>query len=268
MTALPITAQALRRRRVGLFGWAAGLATTVGLVVVSFPAVRGDQSLDDAMNNIPPGVRALLGLQDGGISSPVGYLNSQLLTNMLPILLLVFGVGMAAWSIAGDEARGTLELTLSTPIGRARLATERGVALVAAVGALTLVAGTVLVALAPAAGLDKGLSGIRLLAACAIAALAALTFAALAFAIGAATGSRPAAIAGATSTAAGGYVVEGLARTVSPLRPVAEVIPWHWLISDGPLLRGITVENAGLPTLVTVVLLVAGIGLFTRRDLR
>ena len=53
------------------------------------------------------------------------------------------------WTIGGDEAAGTLELLLSNPIGRMRVAAERSGALVVELAALTAVAGIGLVVLAP-----------------------------------------------------------------------------------------------------------------------
>jgi hypothetical protein len=139
---------------------------------------------------LPPGVQRLLGL--GGqttLTSPVGYLNSQFFANLLPVMLLVFAVGMAAWAISGDEAAGTLELLLANPVSRARVAAERAGALLL-LATLTAVCAAALLATAPAVGLDKGLPAGRLLAASVACALLALVYAAVAFAVGAATGSR------------------------------------------------------------------------------
>jgi ABC-2 type transport system permease protein len=267
MTTLPIVGQALHTRRRGLVGWAAGLAAAIGLVVVSYPAVRGQHGIDQALAKIPPSVQQLLGLGKAGISSPVGYLNSQLVTNLLPVLLLVFGVSMAGWSIAGDEASGTLELVLSTPVGRGRLAAERALALVVAMAGLTVGTGILLMALAPTVRLTRGLPPARLMSACAAAGLAALVFAAIAFVVGAATGSRTSAVASASGVAAGGYLVEGLAHSVTALRPVADALPWHWLIAGSPLVNGTTWENSALPAALGLALLGLGVLLFRRRDL-
>ena len=44
---------------------------------------------------------------------------------MVPLLLLVAAIGAGARAIAGEEERGTLDLLLSTPVSRRRLALEK-----------------------------------------------------------------------------------------------------------------------------------------------
>lgn len=83
---------------------------------------------------------------------------------------------------------------------------------------LVAVSSAALVALAAPTGLDQGLPAVRLVQATVASGLLALTFAAVAFAIGAVTGNRPAALAGAAGLAVAGYLVEGLAPQVNALR--------------------------------------------------
>jgi ABC-2 type transport system permease protein len=187
---------AIRRRRAGLLWWSFGIAALAALLAVTYPSVRGNSELDKTFANLPPGVESLLGLGDGNLlTSPAGYLNSQFFANLLPIMLLIFAVGMAAWSVAGDEAAGTFELLVANPVSRARVALARLAALVVLLAVLAAVAALTLIALASTTGLDEGLTGGHLVAATLAATLVALTFAAVAFAIGAATGRRSAALA-------------------------------------------------------------------------
>ena len=49
---------------------------------------------------------------------------------MLPLLLLVFAIGLGARAIAGSEQEGTLELLLSNPVTRRTVVAERYLAMV------------------------------------------------------------------------------------------------------------------------------------------
>src|SRR5918912_2699876 len=127
---ITIVAHAVRRRRLGLLAWSLGLVGVVALIAVSYPTIRGNTQLDQTFAQLSPAVRSLLGLTgDTGLTSPVGYLDSQFFANLLPVLLLVFGIGCGAWAIAGDEDAGTLELLLANPVGRGALAPARFTAL-------------------------------------------------------------------------------------------------------------------------------------------
>jgi ABC-2 type transport system permease protein len=264
-----VLTQAVRRRRTGLLGWGLGLIGMCGLLAVAYPTVRDNHELDRTFGNLPAGVRTILGLRGGAaLSSPAGYLNSQYFANVLPVMFLVFAIGVAAWAVSGDEAAGTLELLLANPVSRTRVVAERAGALLAMLAGLTAVATGALAAMAPAAGLSTGLSPLRVAAATAGCALLATCFAALTFAVGAATGSRSAALAAGTGAAAAGYLIEGLAAQVRPLRPVRALDPWHWLLDHDPASHGLAWQTWLLPVATSAVLLAAGALRFTRRDLR
>ncbi len=263
-----VLVQVLWRRRLSLVWWCLGLLAGDALLAVAYPTVRDNSELDKTFAALPAGVQQALGLQAGAITSPAGYLNSQFFANLFPVLLLVFAIGLAAWSIAGDEGAGTLELLLSNPVSRTRVALERAAALAIELGAIAAVAGFGLVALAPPAGLTHGLGVDRLLEATLATGLLAMTFSAVAFAVGAASGSRSAAIAVAAAIAAVLYMIEGLAAQVDWLRPVREVSPWHWLLGTDPIRHGLVPQNWALPLAVSATLILLGTTIFARRNLR
>jgi ABC-2 type transport system permease protein len=265
---LAVLSHVLWRRRTGLAWWALGLVAVVGLLTVAYPTVRDNAELDKTFAGLSPSVQALLGLGGGlTLTSPAGYLNSQFFANLLPVMLLVFAVGVAGWAVAGDEAAGTLELLLANPISRARLAVGRAAALGLLLAALTATCALALAAMAPAAGLDRGLPALRMVQATVACGGLALVFAAAAFAVGAATGSRPSALGVAAALAVFGFVIEGLAQQVGTLRPVRAASPWHWLLGSDPLQHGLAWQAWALPLAVSALLVLLGTVGFARRDL-
>jgi ABC-2 type transport system permease protein len=265
---ISIVVHAVRRRRLGLLGWSIGLVGVVALIAVSYPAVRGNTELDQTFAQLSPAVRSLLGLTGNtGLTSPAGYLDSQFFANLLPVLLLVFGIGAGAWAIAGDEDAGTLELLLANPIGRGGVALARFAALTIMLAGLAAVAlAALLLARAPA-GLTQ-VSVPRLSAAVASSAALGLAYAAIAFAVGAVGGRRGAAIATASGLAVVGFVLEGLGEAVTSLRPLRDAMPWHWLLGTDPLRNGLSWESFGLPLTLALALAAIGTATFVHRDLR
>jgi ABC-2 type transport system permease protein len=183
-------------------------------------------------------------------------------------MLLTFGIGLAAWAIAGDEAAGTLELLLSNPVSRLRIALERAGAVLALMAALVAITAAGMVALAPPFGLNRGLGAASIVAAGVAVGCLAVTYGATAFAVGALSGSRSAAIASASAIAVAQFMVEGLAEPVGQLRLFREASPWHWLLASDPLTNGLTWRNWLLPLCVGVALVAVGTWGFARRDLR
>jgi ABC-2 type transport system permease protein len=265
---VPVLTHTLWRRRISVAWWSLAVAGMCALLAVAYPTVRDNNELDKTFANLPPSVEALLGLSGGNLlSSPVGYLDSQFFANILPVMLLVFAVGLAAWTVAGDETAGSLELLLANPISRIRVALARLGALVVLVAGLAAVSVAALIILAPATGLDNGLPAGHVTAAAIASALLALTFAAVAFAVGAATGNRPAALGAAATLAVAGYVLEGLAQQIHVLHPVGAVNPWHWLLANDPLRHGLTWRAWIPPVVAIVVLTILSLPRLTRRDI-
>lgn len=259
----------LRRRTTATVWWAIGLAALGALLAVAYPTVRGNSELDKTFADLPPSVAALLGLSDGNLlTAPAGYLDSQFYANILPLTLLIFAIGVAAWTIAGDEAAGTLELLAANPISRTRIALARYGGLLTLLAALAFVCFASVAVLAPFAGLTPGITIARLAAATLACALLALVFATIAYAIGAATGRKPPAVGVAAGLAVAGYVAEGLSHQVTALRVLRPANPWHWLLDADPLRHGLTWQTTLLPAATSLVLVAAGLVLFRHRDLR
>jgi ABC-2 type transport system permease protein len=261
--------QVVRRRRASLFWWSLGLLLFVGLLAIAYPTIRHNSELDKTFAGLPPSVQTLLGLNASNtLTSPIGYLNSQYFANVLPLILLIFAIGLGAWAISGDEAAGTLELLLSNPVCRTRVALERAAALILLLAVLTAVAAVALVAVAPPTGLDQGLPLGRIVAATAACGFLALALAAVAFAVGATTGRRSSAMASAATLAIAGYVIEGLGAQIKALQPVRAASPWHWLLDSDPLRHGLVTEAWLPPLAVSLILVALSTVWFARRDLR
>jgi ABC-2 type transport system permease protein len=186
---------------------------------------------------------------------------------MFPILLLVFGIGIASWSVAGAEREGTLEPLLANPVRRSRVALGRYAGLVLLLAVVVVVTTLVLIALRGPFQLSE-ISVANLVAAGVASFLLALLFATITYAVGAATGRKGLAAALGGGLAAATYVVFGLGSFVSALESVRWLSPWYWFLEPSPLVDGWTLASIALPLLVIVPAVALGTVWFTRRDLR
>jgi beta-exotoxin I transport system permease protein len=179
------------------------------------------------------------------------------------VALYAITPGTAA--IAGEEARGGLEVTLSAPVGRARVLAERFAALVIDVAAVMIAMGIGLWVFSLIFDMRLGVGAIT--AAAVALAVFGVFVGAVALAAGAATGS-PALARGAASLAAvASYLINALAQVTSALTPVRPVSPFYLLLGNEPLAHGLRLTGA-LPVLaVSIALVMCGGILFARRDL-
>ena len=248
--------------RRALPGWAVAVAAVGGMYAAFWPTVN-TPAMSEALAAYPQDVLAAFSYDD--LSSPQGYLGGSVYGLLVPLLVAVCTISWGARAIAGDEGAGTLDLVLAHPVGRARLALSRFAGL--AVGAVVVALGLfgVLVALRGPAQLTA--VGVPALAAMTLhLALFGVLFGAVAFAVGAATGSRAAALGTGAAVALLGYLANTVFPQVAALSWTRTVSPFHWYAGGSPLVDG--VQWGGVATLAAVAtgLVALGTFVFTRRD--
>ena len=249
----------VRDARRGLVWWSVGIAVLVALTNAFYPSIKGNEAYDELLEDYGEAAQAFLGATD--LTSAEGYLNSQFFSFMVPVLLLVYVVGAGSRAIAGEEEAGTLDLLLSHPVSRARVVLEKAVATAVQLGVLALAVFASIAVTAPVVSLESGTG--RIAAASAGTYLLALLYGLLALLVGAATGSRAAAIGVPAVLAIAGYLLNGLGQVVEVLEPFRILSPFR-LVGD-PLADGVGWGFAVLAGLALVLVALAPPA-FERRD--
>lgn len=260
-----LTRRELWGHRRSLTVWVAGIVGYVALIAAIFPSIEGSPELDELIESYPDVLKNLFGLSEGGdITSGPGYLDAELFSFMLPLLVLAHAIGAGARVIAGEEDAGRLELLLAYPVRRRDFVGAKAVAVAASVALVCAGAGLALVVCDPIFGLELELGNVIQ----AVAGLFALGlfYGWLALAVGAAVPSRALAIGIPAGGAALAYLVNGLHGLAGWLDPFRVLSPF-WLVGSSPLQNG--VDELGTLAVIgaAVLTLVAGAALLERRDL-
>jgi ABC-2 type transport system permease protein len=255
----------LRDQRRSLSWWVAGVAALAVFTILFYPSVADAPEFDELLENIPEVMaRAMLG-DVTDLTSPEGYLNSQLFVLMIPLVFLVFTVARGSGAIAGEEERGTLELLLSYPIRRWRLVADKFLAMVVAtviVAAaiwVSLLGGTVMV--------DMEIGAWRLAEATFSAAWLGLVFGAFSLFLGCATGKRNMSIGVTAGLAAAAYLLNALAPLAHTLEPSRKFSPFYYCSSGDPLSNGLDPVHLGIMAGIVLTFLAAAMFSFERRDI-
>jgi ABC-2 type transport system permease protein len=259
-----LTRGVLDHRRA-LVGWAVGLVAYMALVAAIFPSIKGSADFDRLVENYPDALKALFGISSGGdLTSGAGFVDTELFSFMLPLLVLVLSIGSGSRTLAGEEDAGRLELVLAYPVRRSAAVIAKAGAVAVEV-ALVSVAGLLgLFVLDPVFGLD--LPHANLVAGFAGLALLGILFGWLAIAIGAAKPSRALAVGVPAAFAAAGYLVNGLHGLAGWLDPFRFISPFWWL-GTTPLRSGAETGGLLVITIACALVLAVAAVLFDRRDL-
>lgn len=225
----------LWQRRWSMLWWGVGVVSLVTITLAFYPTVHSQAAtLNKSFGSLSSSTLALFGGTD--FFSPVGYLNSQLIYLLFPLLLIILGVGLGSSLIGREEASGTIESLLSRPISRTKLLLSKALAgaliilIVTAIGSIVMITMALLVHM----GIPTG----NVIAACVTCFMLVLTLSAVAFVLSATGRGRVAALGISVAYALGGYIVSSLAVTVHWLNTLSLVFPYHYYHS-ADILRGV-----------------------------
>ncbi|MEU4058552.1 MULTISPECIES: ABC transporter permease subunit [Rhodococcus] len=252
-------------QRRSLPAWAVGLSLLVAMYVAIWPSVRDQPSISGFIEQMPKAMQALFVMSGADMSTPVGYIQVELLAFMGPMLLLIYAVATGAAAVAGEEERRTLDLLLSSPISRGRIFVEKFVAMTIGIALLGAVTGVALVCEGRVADMVLPVGNVA--ATMVHLSLLALVYGTFAAALGTLTGRAVVSRAVPAVAAVLAYIVNGLGQIVSWLEPWQKISPFYQYAGHDPLRTGLSVPailvSAGTVTLTVLVALWG----FRRRDI-
>lgn len=257
-----VTAIALRER-----------LTLVGVVVValvSMGALTGAlwPSLRKAFVDLPAafseGISKILAGAD--LTTPVGWMNSEMVSLIVPGGLIAVAILSASKAIAGEEQSKTLGLLLSAPVTRNEFLAAKTAAMIVHV---------LLATLGVAAGItignllgDLGIGAAGVFGTCVHSALLAIVFGAAAVLVAALTGDRRLASTIPAALAVLAFALNAFLPLSDALAGYAKVSPWYYFSASNPLVNGADYLHLLVLAGVVIVLLAAAFFVYNRRDLR
>ena len=108
----------LSDRRRSLLAWGVPLGLWSAFIVMIFPSVEG--ALSKAVRNYPSALKEAFGI--GELTSVEQYLHAELLSLIVPLAIGYLAVRAVASGLSGAAESGRLDVLLSAPVSRMRLA--------------------------------------------------------------------------------------------------------------------------------------------------
>src|SRR5262245_16113452 len=245
----------------GLLG---GLALFMGVGISNaFPTPAARLEVDKLIGSIPPQMVNLFGKPEK-LGTLGGYMSWK--------YGATFALGTALWSIlalsgtlAGEAARGSLDLVATAPFGKRRIALEKLAAhLTALIAALAILAVMTVISsnVFGDASLGDPIAPLSAVGFALWVGFIALFFGGLAWALSPLLGRG-----GAAGVAGIVMIVLWVANGLETLGPVAILSPFRWTANHIALIAQYDWAPLVLVGAVGVAFLVIGVELFTRRDL-
>ena len=264
----PIIIWELKLRKSYLFWWTISTCGLIALLLLVYPSIHAQaDQLNKVLSQLPASLRDL---KTGGsqidITSPIGYLHSQLYYVTLPLLQIIMAVGLGSSLIARDEQNHTLELLLARPLSRGKLLAAKALSGLIMVLSVSLIATIVTVILARLVGLH--IATAHLVLTSLYTTLFSLSFGVIAFGLTAASNAtRRLSMAAAVALSFGGYLLASLSGLSHYLETPAKFLPYHYFKPSDILAGHVAVGlNIYLVTIAVGLLLISWLG-FRHRDI-
>ncbi|MDE2702321.1 MAG: ABC transporter permease subunit [Chloroflexota bacterium] len=259
MTLANITLKTTRDR------WLGWVISAVSLALLLLFGMAAYREIDLTIyTELPEAFRSLFGIGEGvdagGLA--VGYILGSFGAFVTAAMALVFGSA----AIAGEERNGTMNILLANPKSRTHVLLSKAASLVV-LAALTVA--ILWASVYPAAALmDVEISGLEVEALALHLYVNAVYYGMLALAIGAITGNRDTASGVAAGILVISFFAVGLLPLVEGLENLRKAFPWYYFDGSDPIYNGIAWDHLAVLASASVVLLVAAVVGFGRRDLK
>ena len=255
----------LRDQRRSLLYWGIGLIALAVVMALVYPMIKSMPSINQYLKELPESMKEMFGPGIIDYTSPVGYFSAELFSFMVPLLLLVFGIGYGANAIAGDEEKGTLGFLMANPVPRWRVVVDKFGALIVSMILLGFLfwAGLAICVL----GMNIDISLLKLAEATLGAVLLALVFAALAFLLGSIKGSKGMSMGIASGLAVLTYLLNTMGGLVNGLKDYRFLSPFYHYMEPDTLANGLSPVHILILLGLVVVFFAFSIPAFNRRDI-
>ncbi len=252
-------------RRWFMVGWLLGFAALAALMVIFYPSMHQEGSLDALTKSMPPALQGFIGDLANLQQFPT-YLASQLFDIRMQIIAGVMVVVLALGLTVGEEERGQLRTTLSLPLSRNAVLLQKWLAMLTII-AVTFVGTVIGISLAQLT-IGESIELDILARLIAMTWLIMATFATLTFAAGIATGGRAIATLVGIFTLAGSFILTTFAVGVDWLQDYEMWSLFYYFPAVDIAKNGVDLSNVVALSVVSLVALVVSWLIFRRRDLR
>ena len=253
----------LRRLRGQILGWGIGLALYGLMMGAMYDTVNNIEGIEAMLATYPKELWAFFG-DMMNLNTPAGYFGTYY-SSYMPIIVGIFAVGAAAGLLAGDEERGTLDLTLAYPVSRAGVFLGRWLGFAVASALILFIGYLGWAVTLPMTTMDVTAMSLALPFIPIWSIL--MLFGALALLLSLVLPSARMASMTAGGLLVANYLLAGLANLNEGLRPITDLLPYAWF-QGGDALDGLNrTWIAGLLA-VSLLLTAAAWFFFRRRDIR
>ncbi|MDP2671462.1 MAG: ABC transporter permease subunit [bacterium] len=243
--------------------WSLGFIALILIYIALWPSIQESAAeLQAYIEKLPEAFRSAFAT--GEYATPVGYINSELFSFMAPLFFMIFTVTFASGTLLNEEASGTMNILLSSPLPRWKLVLEKWSAMVIATLIIAFIAWEGFFIGLLFVEMDLNLANIVL--ALFSAALLALVFGTFSLFLASLTPSRGLAVGVTSVLVVASYLLNVLGPVVGQLKDFQRYSLFYFYNQNNIIQNGLNLTHAGILVFLTLIFLGLSIAAFSRRD--
>ena len=256
--------QTWRAHWKSFISWALVMVTMNSIELSVYPTMsKSGASMKSFLDSFPEGFKKMFRMEDY-FSGP-GFLNTELFSLIIPMVMIGVGLAWGAGATADDEERGTADLLFALPISRSRILWSRLIAMISALALLAFINFVNL--MIGASFVDMTLSASKLAAGSLGCFLIGMLFASFGALFGAASGKRSASLGIGSGIAILFYVFYTLTAIVEKFNFIKPINPFQWLIDGNQLIDGFNFATNAKFLILSILAAIAASWTINRRDI-
>lgn len=256
--------QTWRNHWKSFLSWALVMISMNSIELSVYPTMsKSGDSMKSFLDSFPEGFKKMFRMEDY-FSGP-GFLNTELFSLIIPMVMIGVGLAWGAGATADDEERGTADLLFALPISRSKILWSRLIAMISALALLAVI--NFMNLMIGAKFVNMSLSANHLAAGSFGCFLIGMLFASFGALFGAASGKRGASLGIGAGIAILFYVFYTLTAIVDKFNFIKPINPFQWLIDANQLIDGFDFATNLKFLILSAVAAVAASWIINRRDI-
>jgi len=257
----------LRDMKKNLIYWTIGITILGFYISYAYSSFAGDiDTWNELLANFPEELMYFFGGSEGmDMSTFAGFLNLEIFGLMGPIMLIIVGINSGTHIVAGELNNKTLEMVMSTSIGKNKYLFQQILVMVTRIVIISIVLWSNFFIFANLFNLELNLK--NLTAIVFHLTLLSLSIASFALLIGSITGNKSTTLGFSAGIAVLSYFINSISPMIKGIENLKYISVFYYYKHSEPLINGVNLESVSVMLFISLLFIILSFVAFKYKDL-
>ena len=257
----------LRDMKKNLIYWTIGITILGFYISYAYSSFAEDiDTWNELLANFPEELMYFFGGTEGmDMSTFAGFLNLEIFGLMGPIMLIIVGINSGTHIVAGELNNKTLEMVMSTSIGKNKYLFQQILVMVTRIVIISIVLWSNFFIFANLFNLELNLK--NLTAIVFHLTLLSLSIASFALLIGSITGNKSTTLGFSAGIAVLSYFINSISPMIKGIENLKYISVFYYYKHSEPLINGVNLESVSVMLFISLLFIILSFVAFKYKDL-